>query len=183
MSRFGTSYPVGRATGVCAATGAELGPGTPCMATLCEREDDEGFERIDYSVEAWDGGARPERLFSFWRTTVPEPTAGKTPFVDDEVLLDLLRRLEGDDRPQRRAFRFVLALVLLRKRVLRFGGRAMQSVDEGASVERWRFTVAGSGDRAAGTEPESLDVVNPRLTDDDVRELTEQLSEILQGEL
>ena len=33
--------------------------------------------------------------------------------VDDELLLDLFHRLEADERPQRAAFRFVLALLVL----------------------------------------------------------------------
>lgn len=174
MSRFGSQYQVSRPTGVCAATGEPLEPGTPCVATLCEREEDEGFDRFDYSVGAWESGARPERLFSHWKTTVSRPEEKRKLLVDDEVLLDLFERLAADERPQRIAFRFVLALILMRKRLLKFVGR---EEGEGERPERWLF-------RRKGDEPESepVEVINPHLSDDDVRELTAQLGEILEGD-
>ena len=75
MSRFGTHYQVARSTGVCAATGEKLEPDAPCVATLCDRVEDEAFDRKDFSVAAWEAGSRPDRLFSFWRTTVASRTS------------------------------------------------------------------------------------------------------------
>ena len=175
MSRFGTQYQVSSPTGVCAATGQPLEPGVVCMACLCEREDDEGFDRQDFSMAAWDEGTRPERLFSFWKTTVSPPEEKRKLLVDDEVLIDLFHRLAGDERPQRIAFRFVLALILMRKKRLKFAGRT----DGGeGGTEHWLL-------RRPGQDPDEplIEVANPRLSDDDVRELTGQLGEILQGEL
>ena len=74
MSRFGSDYHVARPTGHCAATGQPLEPGSPCIATLCENDEDDSLQRKDYSLEAWEDGARPEGLFSYWKTRVPEPT-------------------------------------------------------------------------------------------------------------
>jgi len=174
MSQFETRYPIARATGVCAETGRELPAGTLCVATLCETDEhDQAFIRRDFSIEAWESGARPEGLFSYWKTTVPDPKQDRKLLVDDEVLMDLFERLGDDDRPQRVAFRFVLALILMRKRLLRFVGRTGSGDNE-----RWRF-------RQRGSDPDqpAIEVVNPHLRDEDVRELTDQLSEILQGDL
>jgi hypothetical protein len=186
MSRFGTQYHVARQTGVCAATGEPIAPGSACIATLCEREGSDELVRLDFGLAAWEAGARPEGLFSFWRTTSQPPQAKRRVFVDDEVLLDLFHRLEGDDRPQRAAFRFVLGLVLLRKRLLRFEGRSTSwgaagagSASAGsAAPERWLL-------RPRGADPSDppIELVNPRLGDDDVRDITAQLGEILDGEL
>ncbi|MHC4991300.1 MAG: hypothetical protein ACYTGC_09995 [Planctomycetota bacterium] len=173
MSRFGTHYQVARPTGHCAATEEPLEPGQECIATLCEREDDEGFDRLDFSIDAWEAGHRPPRLFSHWRTVLPEASARRKLLVDDEVLLELFERLSEDERPQRVAFRFVLGLILLRKRKLRFAGRTGRG-----EQERWLLAPRGA---AADRPP--YEVANPQLTDDDVRELTDQLSEILQSEL
>ena len=151
-------------------------PGAACMATLCEAEEGEGLERRDYSIAAWEAGARPERLFSFWRTLVADPGERRKLLVDDEVLMDLLHRLADDERPQRVAFRFVIALILMRKRQLRFVGRAGGSGPD--DPPRWRFRPRG-----AAPEDPPLDVVDPQLGDEDVRELTAQLGEILQGDL
>lgn len=174
MSRFGTQYQVSRPTGLCAATGRPLEPGSVCIACLCERPDDEGFDRLDYSLEAWESGTRPPRLFSFWRTTVSRSDDRQRLLVDDEVLMDLFERLADDERPQRAAFRFVLALILMRKRLLRFAGR--KAGGEGGK-EWWLMRPKG-----VGSDQPPLEVLNPRLADDDVRELTAQLSEVLRGE-
>lgn len=173
MSRFGSQYKVARSTGVCAATGKPMEPGTPCIATLCEREEDDGFDRKDFLPEAWEGGHRPEGLFSYWKTIVPQTDARPNLLVDDTLLMDLFERLSEETRPQRIAFRFVLALILMRKRRLKFVGREGRDEDE-----RWLMRPKG-----ANPEMPPIPVVNPHLTDEDIRELTAQLSEILQGEL
>ena len=178
MSRFGTDIRVQGPTGRCAATGQPLEPGSICIATLIEREDDTGFDRLDYSLAAWESGERPERLYSYWKTIVPEPAAKKKLLVDDAVLMDLFERLADDERPQRQAFRFVIGLILMRKRLLKFVGRAERR--DSASPEKWLLKPRGSGG-----DPDSppIELLNPQLSDDDVRELIEQLSEVLQGEL
>ncbi len=141
------------------------------MAALCEREEDEGFDRFDYSEEAWESGYRPDRLFSNWRYTVPE--AGKKPDIqiDDAVLVDLFERLASDQRPQRIAFRYILALVLLRKRKLQLVGR-----EEYEGGELWLL-------RFRGTDCDPVQVKNPGIAEEEIEHLSEQLSEILQGDL
>lgn len=175
MSRFGSEYHISRPTGQCAATDQLLPPGAVCIATLCENPEDDSLVRRDYSLEAWEDGVRPEGLFSYWKAIVPQPNDRRGGLVDDEVLRDLFERLANDERPQRISFRFVLALILMRKRYLKFVGR--QAV-EGDRAERWLM-------RHKGAEPDDppIEVINPHLSDDDVRDLTEQLSEILQSEL
>ncbi len=143
------------------------------MAALCERTEDDGFDRLDYGIEAWDGGARPERLFSWWRTAIPDPDRRKRLLVDDTVLLDLFEGLAGDERRQRVAYRFILALILMRKKLLKYAGRRGSGEDQ-----RWLLLPKG-----ALPETPPVEVVDPHLTDQDVRELTDQLGEVLQGEL
>ncbi len=169
MSRFGNSQGVSKPTGVCAATGNALLPSTPAMAALCERDDDDGFNRLDYCLDAWDSGNRPERLFSNWRYIVPE--AGKKPDIqiDDTVLIDLFERLADDDKPQRIAFRYILALVLLRKRKLKLIGREV--IDDG---ELWILQYKGA-------DGDLQKVHNPGISEEGIQDLSEQLGEILQG--
>jgi hypothetical protein len=143
------------------------------MATLCELADEQGLERKDLSLEAWEAGHRPERLFSNWKTTVPEPSKRQKLLIDDDVLVDLFERLADDEREQRIAFRFVLGLILLRKRRMRFIERSRDT--EG--VASWTLKYRGAPDAP------SVKVVDPELSDEDVHELTEQLGEILQAEL
>lgn len=173
MSRFGADYHVARSTGRCCASDQPLVPGSMCMATLCERPSDEGFDRKDFSLEAWEAGARPEGLYSYWKTIVPEPDAKPKLLVDDTVLMDLFERLASDERPQRVAFRFVLGLILMRKKLLKFTGRNTEG-----GTERWLMQPRG-----AEADQKPLEVINPNLSDEDVRELIDQLSEVLQSEL
>ncbi len=171
MSRFGNYQGVSKPTGICAETGESLVPLAVAVATLCEREEDEGFNRLDFSLEAWEGGTRPERMFSHWRYTVPE--AGKKPDIqiDDAVLVDLFERLADDERPQRVAFRYILALVLLRKRKLQLLSR-----EENGGGEVWNL-------RFRGTDGAPLQVKNPNIAEEEIQDLSEQLGEILQGDL
>lgn len=177
MSRFGTQYQVSRPTGRCAHTGEAMAPGTSCIATLIERSDDDGFDRLDFSIEAWEEGVRPAGLFSYWKTIVPDAEKKEKLLVDDQVLLDLFERLAHDDRPQRLAFRFVLGLILMRKRLLKQIGRTTKIEGETARAV-WLL-------RMKGAEPESppMELVDPALDEDDIRALTEQLGEILNSEL
>lgn len=176
MTRFGSDYQVSRHTGVCAHTGEPLEPGSSCIATLCESEEHDGFERQDFSLAAWESGARPTGLYSYWKSTVPHPEQKQKLLVDDDVLMDLFTRLQEDIRPQRIAFRFVLGLILMRKKQFRFVGRTERDSERDGEV--WLL-------RPRGADPDQppVELVNPRLSDDDVRELTEQLSEVLNGEL
>ncbi len=200
MSRLSGSYDLGRATGVCAATGAPLEQGAPCVIALAEVDDPDAanagtpsgqfLRRLEYSIAAWEAGARPEGLFCFWRTTWTGGQRRKM-FVDDETLLDLFHRLEADERPQRQAFRFVLTLFLVRKKLLRFVGQRREAVAEsqggddagtdGSPARRtgreyWLVSVRGSDPTAP-----PLAVLNPRLGEDDIEAIAGQLNEIMSG--
>ena len=170
MSRFGNTQGVSQPTGICAATGESLPKNQPAMATLCEREEDEGFDRLDYCLAAWEGGERPDRLFSHWRYVVSDSEKKEKISIDDAVLADLFDRLADDERPQRIAFRYILALVLLRKRKLKLVGR--ENAEFG---EIWLL-------QFKGVEGEPIRVKNPRIAEEEIQDLSEQLGEILQGD-
>lgn len=117
----GSGYEIGRATGVCAASGEALSPGDAIVAALIEHPENDGFARLDFSFDAWSGGARPEPpavLFGFWKAVVPEPNAPTGPVIDAEGLLGLFEQLAEADDPDRIALRYLIALVLVRKREL-----------------------------------------------------------------
>ncbi|MBL9121584.1 MAG: hypothetical protein JNL80_16880 [Phycisphaerae bacterium] len=186
MSRLSGSYDLGRATGVCAATGVPLEPGAPCVIALAEVATPEQanagspsgmfLRRLEYSIPAWEAlakdGKRPDGLFCFWRTVWSGGQSRKM-FVDDETLLDIFQRLDADERPQRQAFRFVLMLFLVRKKLLRVVGTRRDG-----ERESWLVNMRGTDPASPPTS-----VVNPRLKEDDIREIADQLSEIMQGDL
>lgn len=128
MTQFNAStYSIERTTGICAFTERVLEPHEHYIATLVEDGDE--LVRVDISPEAWEEGKRPEHLFSYWKAVVPEPNEKKKTFVDDEVLLNLLERLADAEQPQRIAFRFVLTLILMRKKLLRYDKTIQRTVE------------------------------------------------------
>lgn len=162
-----TGYEVGRPGGKCVVTGREIQPDEKFMAAL--RETPAGFERLDVSLEAWPDFDKTGVL-GFWQTTMPRPEAKKKLFVDDEVLCGLFERLAETTESSKLNFRFVLGLILMRKRMLIYE----TSRYEGDS-EIWSVRFKGRDDR--------LDLLNPRLDEQQVAEVSQQLGEILNEEL
>jgi len=203
MTQFNApSYDIQRPTGQCAITGRTLEPGDAYVATLVECDPDApptddasdtqqqaaqalGLQRVDVSLEAWQQGKRPERLFGFWRTTVAHPEQKKQLFVNDDLLMNLFVRLEEADEPQRLAFRFVLGLILMRKRLLRYDGTEHRTGPDGQLQDWWLMTPRGAAAAAVGMtgEPQAIAVLDPHLGEQDVQHVTEQLGQILEAEL
>jgi hypothetical protein len=106
-------FEVQRCTRCCAATERALEPGDECYSVL----EIVGAEvvRKDFSAEAWKGA--PDTAFGWWKSRVPEPTAKKIKLAPNDVLLELFDQLA--DKPEQQDLRYVLALLLIRRRVLR----------------------------------------------------------------
>ena len=166
-------YDVPRPAGVCAVSGRAITPGEKFIAAV--RETPTGLERIDVSPEAWPGFDHG-RLLGFWQTVMPQPEQkAKKLFVDDDVLCTLFERLADTSEPAKINFRFVLGLILMRKRMLIYETTRHEQTTEGSDKELWTVRFKGRDDR--------LDLLNPRLTEEQVGEVSQQLGEILNEEL
>jgi len=178
-------YEIARPTGVCAASGAPIGPGAEYMAVLVEVGDDEALRREDYSIQAWAGGARPAppgRVFSAWRTRMPDPRRARRTRIDDATLADLFEQLsEGDDQ-RRRTLRYLLALMLVRRKRLRYEGTRLPGdapapgagqVSRGVLLVRW-------ADAAQAGAP--LEVPDPGLDEAAIAAASEELEALLAGD-
>ncbi|MCL4220522.1 MAG: hypothetical protein KJZ65_04045 [Phycisphaerales bacterium] len=175
MSLGNPAYSVARPTRRCAATDVEIKPGECFIATLVERPGEEDLERLDFSLDAWEGGARPVaplRLFGFWKSCLSDAEPNARQLLDDDELLDLFEQLAETTDEKRVAFRFVLALVLIRKRLLAYEGGVPAVVGSGKPgllrVRRRRD--------AAG---EVIQVVDPGMDDAAVEAATEQIGRIM----
>jgi hypothetical protein len=125
MSIAQPSYPVSRSGGVCAATGRAFAPGEEIVAALVEVPGSKGLQRIDYALTAWEGGARPAApaaVFGFWRARFAPAASKPKPIMSDDELRDLFEELAEATEPRQIVFRYVLALLLIRRRVLRLMG-------------------------------------------------------------
>ena len=106
-------FEVQRCTRRCAATERPLESGEICFTVLEVQGAD--VIRKDFCHEAWNGP--PATAFGWWRSRVPEPTAKKIKLAPNDVLLELFDQLA--DQPEQQDMRYVLTLLLLRRRVLR----------------------------------------------------------------
>jgi hypothetical protein len=106
-------FEVQRSTRRCAATDLPLEPGDVCYSILELR----GLEvvRKDFSSAAWTDP--PPEAFAWWRTRIPEPVAKKIKLAPNDVLLELFDQLADD--PAHQDMRYVLTLLLVRRRVFR----------------------------------------------------------------
>jgi hypothetical protein len=98
---------------VCAATTRPLNPGEVYFSVLLTAGND--FARQDYSVDAWQGP--PEDCIGWWRSRVPTKDDTQPRLAPTDVMLNLFEALEG--RPTELAFRYLLGLLLLRRKILR----------------------------------------------------------------
>jgi len=101
----------------CAVTGREFEEGE-YYYTLLFREP-EGFSRQDLCEQAWKERDEKNPPFSFWRAKFELPSPPEEDSLKKETAEQLLRRYMGENHAEHRNARYILALMLERKRVLK----------------------------------------------------------------
>jgi hypothetical protein len=71
--------------------------------------------RRDYAADAWRGA--PEDALGWWKSTIPDGNAKIVHWAPNDVMLHYFNELEGDSQAQ--DIRYVLTLLMIRRRVLR----------------------------------------------------------------
>jgi hypothetical protein len=157
-----TEYQIQPHTRRCHASGRELKAGERFYSVLL----DEGGKlvRYDYGGEAWAGP--PTQAFSFWTGRVPAESAFGLRQVDDQVLLDYFERLDADEGVPRTKSRYVVALLLMRRRKLKFEEAVMEGGQEMLVL------------RCAETQKQYR-VLNPRLTDEELAAVQDEVFGLL----
>jgi len=172
-----SAYHFARPTGRCAFSGRTIEPRVSYMACLVECEEDDTLARQDVSLDAWDAGERPERLFAFWRATMPSPEEKHNPFLGDDELLAIFEQLcesPEESTEQQATFRFLLALLLLRKRLLRQDG-------SGAGTDGRRVMYLRRKGESKDETP-AIEVADPGLDEADAAEAAVALGSALRGD-
>ena len=111
-------FDVKSCTRTCATSGVELQPGQVCYSVI--KSDGVETVREDYSAEHWQAPTSEngeESVLGWWRFEVPDKDDGKVKLAPNEVLLNLF--VELAEQPEQVTFRYVLGLLLIRRRVLR----------------------------------------------------------------
>lgn len=136
-------------TRVCAASGRPLAAGERVYSALTDEGG--GFVRRDYAADAWPGP--PAGAIAHWSGRVPAAHAPRKPTFNEELLLDCFRHLGDRPEADRAAFKYIVALLLMRRKRLKF--EDAKTLPGGASVLVLR-------DAKGGGRHEVLD---PKLTD------------------
>ena len=160
------------ATRRCEVSGSELAEGEEYYAVLFE--DGESFRREEYSLSAWQGP--PEGAFCHFRTRVPVKTRRPKLLVDDDMLIHFFARLAGAEDRAKQRFRFVLALILMRKRLLKF-----EETVRGGDEEWWRMRLMRDAADGSVCKEEPQLVLNPRLDEEQIESVSRELGVILHG--
>ena len=129
---------------------------------------------------------RPPYLFGFWRTEVPEPNEKKKLLVGDAAIQELMLSMDDATEPKQLAFRYVLALILLRKKLLRHDGIDRREQEDGPVQDWWRFTPKldiAKGHFGKWNEDMPIEVLDPHITEDEIAGVTEQLGQVLELDL
>jgi len=150
----------------CVSCGKEFAEREDYWSALLE--DSTGFVRMDYCGACWQ--ASKAEPFSFWRTRSAAKPAPPKRFVDDQVLLDFFQRLsESTDAARERLF-FIMAVLLLRKRLLKEKSRRR---DERGSV--WVLEAPRLG--------KEFLVRDESLSDTEILDILSQIGQVLNLEL
>ena len=160
-------WEIEKPLGQCWGSSRKIGYGEEYFAALVET--DEGLQRRDFCAEYWQE-QKPE-VFCYWKTKLPDPDEKRQIFIDDEMLMAFFERLADETEQEKINFRFVLTLILMRKRRLKYDSSKTED-----GKETWRLRVVGS-------DKEFVDVINPHLDEEQIEQLSSQLSQILQVEL
>jgi len=164
-------YQISRLAGLCRTCGKELAAGTEFVAAV--REGPQELAREDYCLPCWEARQKDAdgRVLAQWRSRVPQKQEKKKLFVDDELLIQFFKRLEDSQEAPRQCFRFVLALVLMRKKILAYD--RLQKLEDGRDA--WSMHFRHTQEPAV--------VIDPHMDEESIARASQQLGEVLEGEL
>ncbi len=159
-------WEINKPLGQCYGTGRKIEYGEEYFGALVETG--EGLQRRDFCADYWE--KEKPNVFCYWKTRLPHPNQKKQIFVDDEMLLAFFERLGKETEQEKVNFRFVLALILMRKRRLKYDATRVED-----AKEIWRLRIVA--------EKQIVEVINPHLDEEQIEQLSSQIGQILQADL
>lgn len=181
-------YKVNRSSRRCCVEDRPLRDGEPYYSVVIESGDD--WVRRDYSASAWD--SPPAGTLGWWKCRMPAAGQRKMVLAPDPVLVETLRQMSED--PARGPLAYLLALTLMRRRLVRIipSEPAIEAAGTGSS--RGPSSTAGTGSSTgtaalAGQEQlirlqvladeTEIEVLPYRITRAQTEPLAEALQELL----
>mgnify|MGYP004192233305 CR=1 FL=1 len=104
----------------CSVTDTPFSEGQPFYTALFPDPESDGYLRLDFSQEAWETrGEEEPQPFSFWRSVYrPPEVESKVEIVEKDDPEALLIRLVEEDEAHTENTRYILAVMLERKKLL-----------------------------------------------------------------
>lgn len=167
-------YAVQPRTRRCAASDRPLEEGETFYSVLADEAGE--VRRYDYAADAWQGP--PEGAIGWWKSRIPTRQEAKAKLAPDEVLAQLFHELA--DRPQREEFRYVLGLLLARRRVFR-----LEEPDEAEADAEGGEAESGDIGRLVLYCPrrdETYRLAAPELDEERIAQIQEEINELLYAE-
>ena len=158
-----TDFEIQGPTRTCCETGRALAAGERFYAVLTEEAG--RYARKDYAPEAWRGA--PAGAIAYWGGRVPATDTPRKPTFNEELLVDWFHHLAGRAEPDRVNFRYVVALLLMRRKRLKFDDVTRAASGGSALCLR---------DAKSGTRYE---IPDPRLTDDEAEAVQDEVFRVL----
>jgi hypothetical protein len=159
-------YSIRPSTGSCAGCGRELAFGTRYFSALYE-VGDEGFERKDYCKSCWQPDAR---MYCYWRAKALAADHDKPRLAESDILFEFLEKLAQPADAVKKKFGYIVALALMRRRLLR-----LEETTRHGDHEVLLFKAPRTG--------AVYRVENPGLSAEEVDQITEEVGNILRGRL
>jgi hypothetical protein len=158
-----TQYDLAAPARVCAATSRVLHPGERLVSVLT----DEGgtLVRRDYAPDGWSGP--PPNAVAHWFGKVPAKDAPRRPAVNEPLLFDCFDHLAGQPEPSKVHFRYVVALLLMRRKKLKF--EDVKRTPDGGEVLVVRDTRSGK----------RVEVPDPRLSEAEIQAVQAEVFQVL----
>lgn len=157
-----TDWQMPRRGDRCCVSGREFAIDETFCVVL--RETPDGYDRREYALTFEPEAELGE--IARWRTRRPPPNTKRAQPLDTAAIYRLFRQLDEPGSTPQVQFRFILALLLWRKKVLRYDG----TMDEDGR-EWWQFR--------APDEDEPLQVERPALDEQEMDRLSAQLEQLL----
>ena len=161
-------WKIAKCGATCCACKAALESGRPYFSVLVQNP--EGLARLDYCEGCFEA-RRPQEVYYFWKAANPvaadDGARRRKIVVDVEYVLEFFKRLEGEQDSQRLGFRFILALMLARKKMLVFEEKKKDA--EGREMQIFREKRGGLAHR----------VYEPVLTEAEIGVLSAELGQLL----
>lgn len=158
-----TNYEIQGPSRVCAISGRELKPGDRYFGVLAD--EDGKFVRKDFAADAWQGP--PESIVAYWAGRIPASDRPKKPTFNDDLLADCFTHLHGAVEPDRIKFRYVVALLLMRRKRLKFEDTRREA--DGTNVLVVRDAKSGA----------RHDVADPRLDEAEITAVQDEVFRVL----